>query len=711
MAIPAFNGYGMLSDIGSNIAAGNDAANQQAQLLYRQAQSDQLLGQTNQAPQPQSFVQRMLSGLGGAQPPTPAPQRILAPAEASLGATPAPAAPVGNTAPATPAAPTAAALPAKDAYGLYRGMGLPDTGIKAILAGLQGESGTNLDPASHNNSGTEKGGVINPDGSIGVANWNGERQATLLNFSRQAGAAPVDAPTQHKFVAWEMQHNYPDVWRAMNDPNMSAQDKLAYFVTRYLNPKDKQGAIDARSKFLNADYGGGGSAAPISPISPGGAPAAAPVGTPASGMLMDKLKTLDAAGLATVAADTSRPAIAMVAKSMLEQKMKQMGEAKYRQVTDPAERAAAGYPAEDKRPVQQNMNTLEYKAGTEAKTAKETAIHPSLIGEDATGKKVYGYLKADGTVVPVKIPAAEGEKPAVDPSLSGPDVLKAVDPGTASQVKAIVEGRSPYPANFFLKTEKGQQLASLAQQYDPSFEVGNYEARKKTQTDFTTGGNNSPASQITFGNTALGHLGRLNDAVDKLGNADTGIPGNNLYTAARNAINVSRGTASELKSFQATKQNAIDEISKFYLSSGGTQSERDERVKQLSDSASPTELKAVIKEQAADILSKVNSLQGRWRAGMGDNVPDFPIIRGEVAPFLAKLGLPTGQKENAQSIPQRSSALARGQDRAPLPEGVTPAKAVTEAKAAIAAGKDPAWIANKLRSHGIDPSLYGIGGQ
>lgn len=51
-----------------------------------------------------------------------------------------------------------------------------------------------------------------------------------------------------------------------------------------------------------------------------------------------------------------------------------------------------------------------------------------------------------------------------------------------------------------------------------------------------------------------------------------------------------------------------------------------------------------------------------------------------------------------------SSDLPKGKDRAALPDGYTAAKALAEARSAVAAGKDKAAVAERLRSFGIDPA-------
>lgn len=257
-SVPTLDLYNMIGGIGDVLARRNDVANAQQQATYQQGLTQALLdpnGVPPTPPAPQSFLQRLIggigSGLGGEQP--------AAPKVAPAGPAGAPAA-----APSTTATVPGAA-PAQSAYGMYRQAGLPDTGARAVIAGLMGEAGTKLDPTATNNLGTEAGGAINPNGAFGVAQWNGSRQEQLLNFARQTGGNPRSADTQHKFVVWEMQHNYPDVWQAMNDPNLSPQDKLAAFVNRYENPKDKAGAIAQRTQYLANDYG---NAAPTQTAAP-----------------------------------------------------------------------------------------------------------------------------------------------------------------------------------------------------------------------------------------------------------------------------------------------------------------------------------------------------------------------------------------------------------------------------------------------------------
>lgn len=140
------------------------------------------------------------------------------------------------------------------AYLGYRRLGLPHSGASSLIANLSGESGPGLDPNAMNNSGTDAGGIINPKGAFGVAQWNGPRQEQLLNFSRQAGLDPSDREAQLKFTAWDLQNNYPDLWNQLKDPNSDPKANLQRIVAEYERPADVPGEVSKRAAYLSAGY-------------------------------------------------------------------------------------------------------------------------------------------------------------------------------------------------------------------------------------------------------------------------------------------------------------------------------------------------------------------------------------------------------------------------------------------------------------------------
>lgn len=403
---------------------------------------------------------------------------------------------------------------------------------------------------------------------------------------------------------------------------------------------------------------------------------------------------------------------------------------------------------------------LDRENPLEGPEGDKTAPKPSVIGQTPFGDPLYGTVqkKGDGYVgVPLQIqqPAAPapvggalapvgGRTPAtassvattLQPELSGQppvspmgvggvtvqqaapvlgldansiagktgqDLLNSLPQNMQSTVMSILKGQTAFPEGFIMKTPYGRALHAMVTAIDPSFDASNYKVRAATQMEFAKGGPSSPAAQITFGNTAMQHLGRLFDQVDGLGNFENLSVGNYLANVVRNAGMKASGTADKLKAFNVTKQNAMDEVSKFYTASGGSAEERKLRMQQIDEASSPTELKAAIHEQVHDIYAKINALQDRYHQGVGNAVPDFPVIQQSTMPVLQRMGLSAPQGANAAS---RAQVVAPGPSGSPRAEGpaATPTDPLAAAKAAIARGAPRDAVIKRLKENGIDAS-------
>ena len=288
----------------------------------------------------------------------------------------------------------------------------------------------------------------------------------------------------------------------------------------------------------------------------------------------------------------------------------------------------------------------------------------SQIGEDQFGNKLFGTIDKDtGKITPIN--AAAGQFPSTSAGASdlhGADFLSTLDPNLGAQVRAIVEGRAPYPTGMFLKTPLGQRLAAYVTQADPTFETGNATTRVKVRNDFNTGGPNSPAGAITAGNTAIGHLGELSDAAEALGNYDSGIPGNNYINSFKNAVAQSAGGGTAVTQFNNIVGKYVEEATKLYRGTGGTESDIQRDISNLSPSMSPTQLKTAIATQAALIQSKTTALQDRWRQGMGPLVSDFPILSPSSQAALARVNQRANPATQA-GAPSQSDLLAEARRR------------------------------------------------
>lgn len=266
-----------------------------------------------------------------------------------------------------------------------------------------------------------------------------------------------------------------------------------------------------------------------------------------------------------------------------------------------------------------------------------------VVGKDKYGQPVYGYPPTREEAA-AKAKAFPAEQPSNQPDLT--DVhgeeymgnLKKTDPKMESQVRAIIEGRAPYPTGMLLKTPYGQDLASHVTQADPSFESGNATARVKVRNEFKAGGVASPAGQISAGNTALQHAGEMSDALERMkegggvlaGVGSAGIPFVSYgANALRNKSVAGTPEGAALNDFMTAKNHFSEEVTKFYAGSAGSEAERARALANLDAAKSLPELRSAIKTEANLMQGKVNALQERWRNGMGPLVPDFPLISKE----------------------------------------------------------------------------------
>jgi hypothetical protein len=161
---------------------------------------------------------------------------------------------------------TAAEQQAMDYYTQKRQ--LTDQIAAGILGVLKYES--SLNPLQENNSGTDAGGVINPRGAFGLAQWNGSRQENLQLFSQKyysnLGASPwTDFTVQLAFVLTEAAGfssgsapaGYPRFWAAITNPSVTYQDLITVMVQTYeapANPAPEISGAGATAQQLVTQY-------------------------------------------------------------------------------------------------------------------------------------------------------------------------------------------------------------------------------------------------------------------------------------------------------------------------------------------------------------------------------------------------------------------------------------------------------------------------
>jgi len=279
---------------------------------------------------------------------------------------------------------------------------------------------------------------------------------------------------------------------------------------------------------------------------------------------------------------------------------------------------------------------------------------PSPTPISATGPMQAELKKPNERVGETFSAVDEGQLPAGSaPAQAGP-VNEAALEGLSDTDKSLVKGLADYsisPTSLSIRGNRRERVLGLALQYDPSYRMPIYASRAAAIKEFNAGGINSPAGQITAGNTAVQHLGEMSDAAEHLGDVGSGIAsklnqvgaqGIPIISYAANQLRNAavRGTpeGQALQQFVAARNHYAEEIARFYSGSAGSEAERDRAIAIVDAAKSVPELRAAFQQEAALIKGKVNALQARyqnaiggtgWDRAVGESARanEFPIVQ------------------------------------------------------------------------------------
>ena len=182
----------------------------------------------------------------------------------------------------------------------------------------------------------------------------------------------------------------------------------------------------------------------------------------------------------------------------------------------------------------QKLSPDEYASGPQGIYSKSTGDVKTpatpkqewqVVGKDKFGQPVYGYPPS-----PQEYAARPkiAERPDPLDGVQGPqrlDALKQIDPARASQVQAVLEGRTPYPVGSRLNPQQ-QQLKEDVTQIDPNYTSGTYQARSNFQKSMAGTAPGTFGGQVRSAGTVAKHLGDADAALltlerGRLGAGDT----------------------------------------------------------------------------------------------------------------------------------------------------------------------------------------------
>lgn len=193
-----------------------------------------------------------------------------------------------------------------------------------------------------------------------------------------------------------------------------------------------------------------------------------------------------------------------------------------------------------------------------------------------------------------------------------------------------------------LLSYKGQMPSSRAKNYpatlatltslDPNFNATNYDTIRKTKMDYTPGG--SVGSQVLAFNTAMRHVGMLNDAVDSLGNV-----GPQFVNRLKNALSVQLGK-DPVTNFSTIKTYLAGELAKGFGGGVATDSSRAEANDILSKIQSPEQLHGGLINAVGLLRGKIGAQEDAYKKQTGQPIS---LLDDEANAVIKKMSGPTPQ--------------------------------------------------------------------
>lgn len=269
-------------------------------------------------------------------------------------------------------------------------------------------------------------------------------------------------------------------------------------------------------------------------------------------------------------------------------------------------------------------NTTDIKpAAVKAEKTSPVMVNGVPKTVKVPGTNEVKILNKDGTLSPGgSMPVTKSNKTADHPvyfntTLTGEAFLKTLSPVDQAHVKALNEGREPFPtAKMMASNPYYEWLADAVAQYNPDFDATTYSTRKKAAADFSTG---IQGRQLLAFGSAVKHLETLGKLIDALGNKDT-IQLNRL-----NNLWEKQTGQSAVTNFEAAKGIVAKEIMKSIVTGGGGVEERQELSRLLDAAKSPQQLRGVVNTYYELMKAQQENLMiQRDAAGLSrSSLPDY----------------------------------------------------------------------------------------
>lgn len=557
--------------------------------------------------------------------------------------------------------------------------GLPPVGAAAAVGGLYQESGFN--PGAVGDKGTANG----------MAQWRGERLSGLTQFAQSQGKPATDPQVQLDYMIAEMKGGDMGAQRAYallqqaKTPEEGTAAMMHFFRPAGYTPNNPQGghAFAQRVGYSTAllpqtgpqpgqtmasvpAFQGPGMPSiqpgatppgmppqmnPASGAPPGmavgdGGPPGSPANGPQVAQAPQQPGSFDPGPMPQpdprIKGLMMYPGTKALGEQMQKDYETQIGLWKYNQTE-----ARQGRNEEMKlrqeadKLKQEGQKMVPFGPGQNYEPSTDTVYVTDPIAGNSSYKLHGGTPPAQS-----EVGTPEPANPNAPPVAGNEDFLKTLPPATANLVKAYAEGRMPIPTAAALRNPSMARLMAAVQQYDPSFDAANYQARKSFLTSSTSGSifNNVIAPSNKFLNHASSYL----DAYDKL-NMGGGLT--SYVTNPMKLGELKAARSGEYMSAETNLQGVKDEFAKFMGGKGQLTDLARKLESDLSITSSPAETYATIGKMKELMQGQLEPVAQQRKELFKQGAPgDFIQPKGQEAIARIDRG-PSQPKADAQKGP------------------------------------------------------------
>lgn len=269
-----------------------------------------------------------------------------------------------------------------------------------------------------------------------------------------------------------------------------------------------------------------------------------------------------------------------------------------------------------------SADTSRYSADSSARSSRYSA---DTSARTAANRLAFDQEQAEPAAPPASSAATNGK--------SGTEFLSALDKPVADQVKALAEGRMAFPVGKAAQSDYWQQMISKVAQYDPSFDAVNYSARSKTRNDIVAG---KGATNIKAINTAIAHMGQLNQQMTAMGNTRS-----KFYNKAANYLGTkvfgNEDLQTKVADVEATAEGVSGEMAKVFRDTGMSEHEIEAWRTKFESSTTPAAQKGTMRSAVHMLYGRMDAIQDAYKTGMGTTAAPLDILTPKSKEVVDKL--------------------------------------------------------------------------